>query len=237
MEILALARAAARSFALLAAIASPVLAADERVLFSERFDGAESVRQFLMSDPGAWRHARTNNNGVLELARQSQYKPVVRSPVNIALIRDKVFTDFVLEADLVQTGREYGHRDMCIYFGFQNPTNFYYVHVATKADPNAHNVFLVKNAPRTNIAKQTTQGVDWGLGVWHKVRIERNVATGSIRVFFDDMAKPIMVAEDKTFGAGYIGFGSFDDTGMIDNVRISGSSVETRPAAFFKGVE
>jgi len=34
------------------------------------------------------------------------------------------------------------------------------------------------------------------------------------------MTKPIMIAEDKTFLEGYIGFGSFDDTGKVDNVRI-----------------
>jgi hypothetical protein len=139
----------------------------------------------------------------------------------------------VLEADLTQTGREYGHRDMCLFFGFQNPTNFYYTHIATAADPNAHNVFIVKNAPRKNFAQETTRGVNWGLGVWHKVRLERKTSDGVIKVYFDDMTKPIMVAEDKSFTWGYIGFGSFDDTGMVDNIRIWGPSVETRKTPFF----
>lgn len=104
----------------------------------------------------------------------------------------------------------------------QNPTNFYYVHIATAADPNAHNVFIVKNAPRTSIAKETTQGVNWGLGVWHKVRLERRSAEGSIKVYFDDMTKPIMMAQDRNFAWGHVGFGSFDDTGKVDNVRIWG---------------
>jgi hypothetical protein len=42
-----------------------------------------------------------------------------------------------------------------------------------------------------------------------------------------------MTAEDKTFGAGYIGFGSFDDTGMVDNIRIWAPSAETKKAPFF----
>ena len=29
--------------------------------------------------------------------------------------------DFVLEADLLQTGRQYGHRDLCLFFGFVSP--------------------------------------------------------------------------------------------------------------------
>ena len=205
-----------------------------RLLFEQKFDADSSVKDLDFTDPKAWKWSTEENGGALELTQQSHYTPDVRSPVNIALIAGKVFSDFVLEADLIQTGKEYGHRDMCLFFGFQNPTNFYYAHIATAADDHAHNVFIVKNAPRTKIAKETTKGVNWGLNVWHKVRLERNVSDGTIKVYFDDLTKPIMVAEDKTFGAGCIGFGSFDDTGKVDNIRIWGPSVETRRTGFFE---
>jgi len=205
-----------------------------RLLYEQKFDGAAALKDFVMTDAAAWKHTTDDKSSALELIQQSKYEPAVRSPVNIALIADKVFTDFVLEADLIQTGKEYGHRDMCLFFGFQNPTNFYYTHIATAADDHAHNVFLVKNAPRIKIAKETTQGVNWGLDVWHKVRLERKAAEGTIKVYFDDLKKPIMLAEDKTFGAGYIGFGSFDDTGKVDNIRVWGPSVETKRTEFFK---
>lgn len=205
-----------------------------KLLYQQDFQSAGAINDFVMTDPGAWKIDSTNNTRALALAKQSQYKPPVRSPVNIALIADKVFTDFVLEADLCQTGREYGHRDMCLFYGVQSPTSFYYTHIATAADPNAHNIFVVTNAPRKNIALETTKGVNWGLNVWHKVRIERDTKSGTIRVFFDDLSKPIMVAQDTNFASGYIGFGSFDDTGMIDNVRIWGPSVTTKKTGFFK---
>lgn len=54
------------------------------------------------------------------------------------------------------------------------------------------------------------------------MRIVRNTATGTIEVFFNDMSKPIMRTVDTTFGAGGIGFGTFDDTGHIDDVMIWG---------------
>lgn len=205
-----------------------------QLVYEQQFDGAAALKDFRFTDPNAWSFAKTNDISALALVKQSQYAPVVRSPVNIALIADKMFGDFVLEADLIQTGKEYGHRDMCLFFGFQSPTNFYYTHIATAADPNAHNVFIVNGAPRKNFATETTKGVNWGLGVWHKVRLERNVAAGSIKVYFDDLTKPIMVAEDKTFGSGQIGFGSFDDTGMVDNIRIWAPVVETKQSGFFK---
>jgi hypothetical protein len=204
-----------------------------KLLYEQKFDAPESVQQFRMTDSTAWKYAKEEEGGSLELAAQSKYKPEVRSPVNIALIKDKMFGDFVLEAELIQTGREYGHRDMCLFFGFQNPKQFYYAHMATKADPNAHNIFIVNNEPRKNIAKTTTGGVNWGLNIWHKVRLERKVSEGTIKVYFDDMTIPIMTAEDKTFGAGWIGFGSFDDTGKVDNIRIWGPGLEDAKAVGF----
>jgi hypothetical protein len=207
---------------------------DYQLLYEQTFDSAEVVQSFEMTDTNAWKFAREGQGGALELAKQSKYQPPVRSPVNIALINDKVFGDFILEVDLIQTGREYGHRDMCLFFGFQRPGQFYYVHIATKADPNAHNIFLVNDQPRTNIAKSTTTGVNWGLEVWHKVRLERKTADGTIKVYFDDLIHPIMVAQDKTFGEGRIGFGSFDDTGKIDNIKIWGPALgASRPPVKF----
>jgi hypothetical protein len=69
------------------------------------------------------------------------------------------------------------------------------------------------------------------------VRLERRVTDGTIKVYFDDMTKPVMVAEDKTFGAGYLGFGSFDDTGMIDNIRVWAPEMERRRVTFFSALK
>jgi hypothetical protein len=211
---------------------------DYKLLYEQSFDEPGSIKEFVMTDPAVWRFSREEKGGSLELAAQSKYNPAVRSPVNIALIKEKVFGDFVLQVDLIQTGREYGHRDMCLFFGFQQPDKFYYTHVATKADPNAHNIFIVNGKPRTNIAKTTTPGVNWGLNIWHKVRLERKIAEGTIKVFFDDMTIPIMVAEDKSFGEGFIGFGSFDDTGKVDNIKIWGPALGSpKPPASFPAVK
>ena len=96
------------------------------------------------------------------------------------------------------------------------------------ADDRAHNCFIVNDAPRVKFARETTKGADWGLGGWHHVRIERRASDGTVRVFFDDMAKPIMTGEEKTFAAGFIGFGSFDDTGKIAGVKVWGKAVEAK---------
>jgi hypothetical protein len=132
---------------------------NHRLLY-ETFQTESAAADFVMTDPKAWRISREEGRGALELFTQSKYSPAVRSPVNIALIRDRVLSDFVLEVELVQTGKEYGHRDMCLFFGVQSSTNFYYTHLASAADDHAHNIFIVHGASRTKIAQETTTGVD-----------------------------------------------------------------------------
>jgi len=208
------------------------------LVYSQDFTSPSAINDFSFTDPTAWKISEGDGKRALELVKQSDYKPAVRSPVNIALIKDKVIGDFVVEAQCLQTGKEYGHRDMCVFYGFQSPTQFYYTHVATAADDHAHNCFIVKDAPREKFAKETTKGVNWGLGVWHKLRVERKASDGTVRVWFDDMNKAIMTGEEKTFGPGAIGFGSFDDTGKVANIRVwAKEKPEAKTVAPFPGTK
>ncbi len=199
-----------------------------KLLHFEDFEkGPEAIaKQWKPTDPKAWAVMEDGAGHAYALTGASDYTPPVRSPHNISLLKDLEVTDFVLQADMKQTGKEYGHRDMCIFFGYQDPAHFYYVHIATKADPHAHSVFIVNDAPRVSIATERTEGADWGLDVYHKVRIERDTTSGAIRVFFDNLDQPIMTAEDKTFLHGKVGFGSFDDTGNVDNIVVWGKKKE-----------
>ncbi len=199
----------------------------------QSFDSRDALAEFEFSTPTQWKWSALTEGGCLEFGQKSKYSPKVRSPRTIALLASRSFGSFVLEADLLQTGKEYGHRDMCLFFGFTDPSKFYYTHIATRTDKHAHNIFIVNDKPRTRISEKTTKGVKWGRDVWHHVRLERNVDTGTIRVFFDDLTTPIMTATDTTFKQGLIGFGSFDDSGRVDNVKIWAPSETTTESAFF----
>jgi len=213
---------------------APKLPDGFKLLYEQDFAKPDAIKQFVFSDPKAWRMTKDGDKGALELHKQSDYKPANRSPLNIALIADRQFGDFVLEVELLSTKKPYGHQDMCLFFGFTGPQKYYYNHIAVAADPNAHNIFIVNEAPRKNFAKETTKGVTWGENEWHKVRIERDTKAGTIKTYFNDFTKPIMLAEDKTFLKGHIGFGSFDDVGKVGRIRIWGPSVETKKTEFFK---
>ena len=205
------------------------------LIYEQDFEDNEAISGFVFSDPGPWFLTSGKEKGLaLEFAGRGDYQPRVRSPLIIGLIDNLILGDFVLEADILQTGREYGHRDMCVFFGFQDSTRFYYVHMASSADQNAHNVFVVNDLPQTNIARETTDGIRWIDDNWHHVRLERLTENGSIKVYFDDMDTPIMVADDNTFQHGYIGFGSFDDSGKIDNIRIWAKDSKKMKVDFFK---
>ena len=67
------------------------LPAGYRLLYVQTFEKPDAIRDFVMTDAKAWRIANTNGQSSLELVTQSQYKPLVRSPVNMALIAEKVF--------------------------------------------------------------------------------------------------------------------------------------------------
>lgn len=188
------------------------------LVFTEDFE--DGMDRWEPTDADAWRVVREDGDAVLELFQQSEYEPPVRSPHNVALVRDLWVTDFVLEARIASTTDPYNHLDMCVFFGWQDPAHFYYSHLGATADPHANSIFLVNDAPRVSIANWRTDGTDWGQGVYHTVRVVRDVDAGTIAVYFDDLERPVMVAEDHHFRMGRVGVGSFDDTGRIDDVRV-----------------
>jgi hypothetical protein len=167
----------------------------------------------------------------------SKFKTKVRSPINFGLLKDPVVGDFTLDLRMQSLTKNYGHRDLCLFFGYQDPTHYYYVHMALKADPHAHSVFIVNGKPRTTLIPEIgkdiggevyrTKGLVWGDG-WHQVRLVRTVDSGLIEVYFDDMDTPIMRAKDTTFTWGRVGVGSFDDKGNYDDILIRGVKVEPK---------
>jgi len=225
---------------LLAACASTDETEDQRfgagwpLVYSQAFEEGVALEDFSFSDHQAWRWAPPTVGvpGSLELAGESEYRPKHRSPHCIALLHERVYQSFVLEADLMQTGKEYGHRDLCLFFGFQDSETFHYVHMASTPDDRAHNIFLVDSAPRVKTSPVAARGVDWGTGVWHKVRLERDVEAGTTKVYFDDMQTSVLAADNGTLNWGLVGFGSFDDTGRFANVKIwAPEDVESFPGA------
>jgi polyhydroxybutyrate depolymerase len=184
-------------------------------------DFAEKMKGWDFTDQAAWRVAETPEGNALDQFQPSEYAPKVRSPVNIALVEGLDLSEFVMEVWAKSTTRDYDHRDVCFFFGHQDPTHFYYSHVAKAGDEHAHSIFLVNGEPRVSIAKERTKGVEWGEN-WHKIVLVRRPETGAIEVYFDDLSHPVESAADQTFTHGRIGVGTFDDTAQFRDIRIWG---------------
>ncbi len=107
-----------------------------------------------------------------------------------------------------------------MFFNYQDPENYYYVHLGAKPDPHSGQIMIVKDAPRLALTKNERR-TPWG-DDWHRVKVTRNSKDGSIKVYFDDMKKVHMEVNDPTFGKGRIGIGSFDDMNDFDEIRVYG---------------
>lgn len=208
------------------AFTGSLLAADPAglpVVFTEDFE--QGANRWIQSDPNAWRLVKEGGSQRYDQFQQSKVENPVRSPFNRALVKDVTVGSFQLDVDFQSTARDYPHRSLCLFFGFQDPSHLYYVHFGQKTDDHANQIFIVNEAPRTKISMKTTEGTPWD-NEWHHARIVRNVESGQIAVYFDDMENPVMTAVDKTFTWGQIGIGSFDDTGHFDNVQLKGEILE-----------
>ena len=175
--------------------------------------------EWKATDPSAWRTEKVAGSGVLNLHKRSDYKPAVRSPESILWLAQDGPDSFVFDAIVKSTEESHAHRDICLFFGRQDAEHFYYVHLAEQADAHAHSIFAVDGAARKSIAATRGDGIAWG-DDWHRVRVERDAASGAIRVYFDDLATPIMEASDKRFIGGGVGIGSFDNTALFDDLRL-----------------
>lgn len=174
------------------------------------------------TDAKAWQIADSERGKVYNQFQRSKYNPPHRSPHNISLLKDVRVADFVLTVKVQSTNAKAGaHRDMCLFFNYQDPAHFYYVHMGHKPDPHSSQIMIVDGAPRKMITTNESPGIPWDDG-WHDVKIVRKVKDGTIEIYFDDMQKPVMTARDKTFGSGRVGLGSFDDHGNWDDFKLYG---------------
>lgn len=188
-----------------------------RLIFTEDFE--QGIERWEVFDPKTWRLNTTGESTTFEItARKSDYKPKVRSPFHVAMLKEIELGSFALTLQVRSTKDTGNHRDCCLFFGFQDREHFYYVHMGAKPDSASGQIMIVDGKPRRPLT-DNQRLVPW-TDDWHQIRLERDLDTGSIRVYFDDFTKPHMEVNDTTFGRGRIGIGSFDDRDEFDDIQI-----------------
>ena len=116
------------------------------LVYSASFDDAKvggEAADWKPTDPKAWKVDEKDGKKFYSQFKESKYEPKYRSPFNYSLLKDVDVSDCVLDVRVQSTRAEYGHRDACFFFNWQDPDHFYYVHIATKADEHANQIFIV----------------------------------------------------------------------------------------------
>ena len=179
----------------------------------------EDRSKWTLADPAAWEWTGEGPQTQLSLKRQSAFKPKVRSPFNLAWFTGGEWDSFTLTAEVRLDVFNNGNNDVCIAFGKESDTKFYYAHLGEKADKVHLQLHVVNDADRKSITASGEKTLPWKPDTWHKVRVDRDAASGSIVVQFDGVE--VLRANDKTLGKGAIGIGSFDDLGSFRNLVVS----------------
>lgn len=171
-----------------------------------------------------WRVVAQDGSLVYELITPGE-PGKVRAPTSWSLLSGQDVTSFVFTGRLkCKTEMSNPYRDMCVFFHFQDPTHFYYVHFAASSD-EVHNIIgLVDGADRVKINLEPAGKSAYRLTDtnWHAFKVTYDEATGKIQAYLDDMQTPLLTAVDKDISHGLVGVGSFDDSGYFDDIKLWG---------------
>jgi len=196
------------------------------LLFHEDFkSGSDALNRFAFTDKDAWKLVQDDVNGikqnVLSLVKQSNYKPLVRSPINIAWINDLNVSHFVLEAKCKITTAPIPHRDLCFFFGVGDASHMLYCHLAQEEDKIHNQIHLVNGKDREPVTVKHAKTTPWD-DKYHIVKIVRDDKGAS--VYFDDTLR--MTTDCKELPTGKLGVGSFDDLGNFAEITVWGKKVD-----------
>lgn len=202
-------------------VCRPGAKAPARVVTSDFETGA--AEGWSPNDPAHWRVVDDRGSKVYELTAVGGQGPV-RAPTSISVLAGHDVSSFEFSGRMkCYTDPAVPGRDMCVFFHYQDPTHFYYVHFSAES-AEVHNIIgLVNGADRVKINAEPVGGSVFRLTdrAWHRFRVTLDGATGEIRAYLDDLTAPILTARDRSLTHGLVGVGSFDDTGAFDDLTLT----------------
>jgi len=181
-----------------------------------------SARDWSPNDPAHWKIMPLDGQSVYALTAPG--KPgKLRAPTSWSLWTGREAASFEFTGRMLSTADVSNpRRDLCVFFHFQDPAHFYYVHFSASSD-DAHNIIgLVNGRDRVKVNSEPA-GVSAARltdRTWHRFKVTYDSRTGKIEAFLDDMTRPVLTARDRTIERGLVGIGSFDDTGWFDDLEL-----------------
>ncbi len=146
-------------------------------------------------------------------------------PVNMAVIKNKVFGDFILEAE-VPALKNSAENDGCLFLGIRDSSKYYFIQL-TQRDSAGPGIFLVRDSVITPLAVIEESTDNFTATAAYKIRLERNIVKRTIKVFINNMDTPLLMARDYELVMGSLGFGSISGSARFDNIKIWAPTVIT----------
>lgn len=221
----------ARCVALVSCLAHTVVgllafSAFAQVASSEWLEDFElhSLDNWYLPRPSHWERVVIEGNGVLHLAVGGPIGTNPRRPVKFAILADPCLVDFALSVKLKKDPIK-GESDLIVVFAYQDKEHFYYVHLSNDTgDVSVHNgIFKIDGADRERIAgKGSTPALPDS--AWHQVAVIHDHPTSTVRVYIDGESKPRFQVSGHPIPFGRIGLGSFNNSGMFDELHLDGTA-------------
>ncbi len=172
--------------------------------------------------PDSWEVVNLDGSKVYALTAPGE-RGEVAAPKSWSVIAEHDVTSFEFSGRLkCMAETDNPNRDLCIFFHYQDPTHFYYIHFSASSDERHNIIGLVNGADRFKINVEPA-----GLSIfrltdkeWHTFKVTYDAETGSMLAFLDDMDTPIVTALSSVLGHGLVGIGSYDDTGYFDDIML-----------------
>jgi hypothetical protein len=188
--------------------------------YQQSFNGSKSLSDFRVENPEAWGIFNAGGNFYLHFKDlPHQGLPSMR-PENIAFINNHIFGDFILEAQVMPVTDSNGFGEICLFVGLKDLSNYYCIQLADRCDSLHHGIYVVKKSVIRKLTGSDAHPVSWEPGKWQRIRVERNIVKRTILVYFGDANQPVLQCKDYELVMGSVGFGSFNGSGKIDNIRI-----------------
>jgi hypothetical protein len=197
-------------------VACAVFATARQHALSPVLSASRGLADWDIEGSGKWRVAANT----LVLYEAGVPAGPIRKPAAMAILKSAPIGDFTLEVDVKSTApADLAVRDVLLIFGYQSPTRFYYVHLSARTDAVHNGIFLVHDADRRRLDPPTSRAPLTDQA-FHRVRLERETATGRIEVFFDNDPQPVLSTTDRTLIEGRVGVGSFDETAEFGQIGV-----------------
>lgn len=166
-----------------------------------------------------WKVDQEDDAPVLRLVEHRGPLPGPRRPIQFALADLEYSGRATVEGDVKPLGGS-----LLIVFAYRDAAHFDYAHLSVDMgtkQPVHNGVFHVYGGERVRISSEKGPAAFSATGRWHHVKLTHDARTGKVSVMVNGVAVQALEAVDRSLGAGRVGIGSFDETGVFKNISIT----------------